>query len=255
MNNKSRTPELREVAREVHRKLLEWEQEIECSKKPDLRQYRKTIGYRGEAAILQYNASVKIALLGAELLERSIENRKESLLLGLTKRPMFESYTRGIWFEYVAKEERAKRFLSRRKEDKNRKWTTLGSEQETPPLGGMWDAVDNVLQEENEESQKWDPEERRIIREAIKWMKKGKDWWNDSTHVTARSAWMGWSNEYGEMIQNDEQMRSDLVTLVEIGARCAGRIHALSELNNTRDRRILQEKQRLRDILEFLHLG
>ena len=29
---------------------------------------------------------------------------KEGLLFGLTKRPMFESYTRGIWLENVADE-------------------------------------------------------------------------------------------------------------------------------------------------------
>ena len=246
----SRTLELNEMVKAVHRRLLEWEQEIECSKKPDLRQYRKTIGYRGEAAILQYNASMKIARLGAELLGRSIEDRKESLLLGLTKRPMLESYTRGMWFEYVAEEKQAKKFLSRSKRDKQKGWKTLKSERGTPTLDRMWNAIDKALEEKNKESAKWGPTERRIVRETIKWMKGKKDWWNDSTHVTARSAWMAWSNEYGEMIQTDGQMKSDLLALLEVGTRCAGRIHTLSELNKVRDRRILQEKKELRDILE-----
>ena len=71
MKNKSRTPELSETVRVVHRKLLEWKQEIEHSEKPLLLD-EVTISWKGKAAILQYNATVKIARLGANLLEKSM---------------------------------------------------------------------------------------------------------------------------------------------------------------------------------------
>ena len=185
------------------------------------------------AAILQYNATVKIARLGANLLEKSMENRKEILLFGLTKRPMFESYTRGMWFEHVADERRAKDFLYRSKRDKETQWKTLGSEMGTPGLERMW----NDLLKKN------------VMRETVEWMKEKKDWWNDSTHVTARSVLMGWSNKHGEVLQDDKQMKGDLVALVETGAQCAGHIHTLNEGNSAREIRIHQEKQKLRDVL------
>ena len=114
---------------------------------------------------------VKIARLGAGLLEKSMENREESLLLGLTKRPMFESYTRGMWFEYMADEKQAKDFLFRSKQDEEKGYVTLRSEKATPGLEKMW----NALQKEN------------VMRDMLEWIRKRKDWWNDSTHVTARS--------------------------------------------------------------------
>ena len=119
-----------ETVRAVHRKLLEWEQEIEQLKKSV---YPSTEGVKNKkmAALLQYNATLKIARLGAELLERSIENRSEGLLLGLTKRPMFESYVRGMWFEHVADERQAEGFLYR---DKKRGEETMKSRIPPPNL-------------------------------------------------------------------------------------------------------------------------
>ena len=89
------------------------------------------------------------------------------------------------------------------------------------------------------------------MRDTVSWMKGKKDWWNDSTHMAARSAWMGWSNEYGEVIHNNEQMRSDLVALLEIGAQCAGHMHTLSEGRgeSEQERFIHDEKERLRRLL------
>ena len=233
MKNKSRTSKLSETVRAVHKKLLEWEQEIEHLKK-SVYQPTASIENKKMAILLQYNATVKIARLGAELLERSMENRSQGLLLGLIKRPMFESYVRGMWFEHVADEKRAKDFLFRNERDKEKGWKTLKSEKPSPKLENMWKVL----------------EDKDIEKETIKWMRDQRNWWNDSTHVTARSVWMGWSNEYGEMLQGDEQMINDLVALVEMGARCAGRIHALNEGDSAKEKRIHQEKQELRDIIE-----
>ena len=146
---------------------------------------------------------------------------------------MFESYTRGMWFEYMADEKQAKDFLFRSKQDEEKGYVTLRSEKATPGLEKMW----NALQKEN------------VMRDMVEWIRKRKDWWNDSTHVTARSVQMGWSNEYGEIIQNDEQMRNDLTVFLEIGAQCAGHIHTLNEGNDAMEERIHQEKQELRNIL------
>ena len=176
---------------------------------------------------------VKVARLGVSLLEKSMENREESLLHGLTKRPMFESYTRGMWFEYVADEKQAEDFLLRSKKDEENEYMTLRSEKASPSLEKMW----NALQKED------------LMRNMVEWIRKRKDWWNDSTHITARSVQMGWSNEYGEIIQKDEYMKDDLTTFLEIGAQCAGHIHTLIEGNDAIEERILQEKQKLRDIL------
>ena len=184
MKNKSRTSELSEIVRAVHTKLLEWEQEIEQLKKSV---YPSTEGIKNKkmAALLQYNATLKIARLGAELLERSMENRSEGLLLGLTKRPMFESYVRGMWFEHVADEKQAEGFLYR---DKKRGEYIMKSETPPPNL----ETILKILQDKN------------IEGEAVKWIKDNKYMWNDPVHVGGRSVWMGWSNEYGETIQDNE---------------------------------------------------
>ena len=234
MKNKSRTPELNEMVRIAHRKLLEWEESIKPLKKL-IPQHIETIGWKKTAAILQYNAAVKIARLGASLLEKSMENREEGLLHGLTKRPLFESYTRGIWFEYVADEKQAEDFLLRSKKDEENKYMTLRSEKATPSLEKMW----NALQKKE-----------GVIRDMVKWIRKRKDWWNDSTHVTARSVQMGWSNEYGEAIQKDKYMKDGLTAFLEIGAQCAGHIHVLIEGNYAMEERIHQEKLKLRGIIE-----
>ena len=59
------------------------------------------------------------------------------------------------------------------------------------------------------------------------------------------------SNEYGEVIHNNEQIRSDLVALLEIGAQCAGHMHTLSEGRgeSEQERFIHDEKERLRRLL------
>lgn len=236
MKNKSGTPELSEIVRAVHRKLLDWEQEIEQLKKsvcphPSI----EVIKNKKKAALLQYNATLKIARLGAELLERSMENRSEGLLFGLTKRPMFESYVRGIWFEHVADEERAEGFLYT---DKKKQGETPRSRIPPPTL----ETVLKILQEKN------------IEEETVEWIKDNRQMWNDPVHVGGRSVWMGWSNEHGEMIHDNEHMANDLIALVEIAARCAGRIHILSEGNSARAEGIYQENKELRVIADCLYL-
>ena len=64
---------------------------------------------------------------------------------------------------------------------------------------------------------------------------------------------MGWSNEYGETIQDNEHMANDLIALVEIGARCAVRIHTLSEGDSAREKSIYQENRELRAIADDLY--
>ena len=225
---------VRKVLREIHRILSTWEKAVDRSKTPRSR-YIATIGWRGMAALLQYNISLRTARLGACLLERSLDNRQDGLLFGLTKRPMFESYTRGIWLEFVADEGFAKSFLSRSPGDAEREWTSLASKKNSPGLVRMWN----------------DLNKHKIMEDTVSWMKGKKDWWNDSTHMTARSAWMGWSNEYGDVIHNNKQIRSDLVALLEIGAQCAGHMHTLSEGcgESEQERFIHEEKQRLRCLL------
>ena len=227
------TPELSEMTKAVHGKLLEWEQEVENSKKP-VHSLITIIGYKKTIALLQYNAALKIARLGTELLERSIKNRSESLLLGLIKRPMFESYTRGMWFEYIAEEKQAKGFLKRREEDAEEGWTTLRSEESAPWLVQMWDVL----------------EEKKIMEKTVEWMRKQREWWNDSAHVTARSVQIGWSNKDGKVLQSDESMIRDLIALVEIGGQCAGHMHVLNESDSAKEDRINQEKLEFRSILE-----
>ena len=226
--------ELPEVLSEIHQKLSVWELEVERSKKPSSR-YIATIGWKGMAAMLQYYAAVRIARLGADLLERSLVNRRDGLLFGLTKRPMFESYTRGMWLEFVADEEFAKENLSRSSGDVEREWMTLASKRKSPSLDKMWNNL----------------HKKDVLRETVSWMRSKKDWWNDSIHISARSAWMGWSNEYGEVIYSDEQIKSDLTALLEIGAQCAGHILTLDEgLGESEKEQIIhKEKQRLRRIL------
>ena len=224
----------RKELQEIHRKLSTWEKAVDRSKKPRSR-YTATIGWKGMAALLQYNIALRTARLGACLLERSLDNRQDGLLFGLTKRPMFESYTRGMWLEFVADEDFAESFLSRSRVDAEREWTTLASKRNSPGLAKMWN----------------DLNKRKIMEDTVSWMKGKKDWWNDSTHMAARSAWMGWSNEYGEVIHNNEQIRSDLVALLEIGAQCAGHMHTLSKGRgeSEQERFIHDEKERLRRLL------
>ena len=233
MKNKNRTPELSEIARAVHRKLLEWEREIEHLKK-SVCQNTEEIEVKKMAPLLEYNAVLKIASLGAELLERSIENRCEGLLLGLTQRPMFEGYVRGLWLQYVADEERADGFL----EAEQRKGT-----KSRIPLP-KFEKMLNDLQNKDIEG-----EPRRWIKDTVKWIKYHEDTLNESIHLGGASVWMGWSNEYGERHHNDEQVIYNLINFIEIGSRCARRLHTLSGNDSTRDAQIYQEKEEIRTIL------
>ena len=55
---------------------------------------------------------------------------------------------------------------------------------------------------------------------------------------------MGWSNEYGAVIHNDEQVRGDLVALLEIGAQCAGHMHTLSQgRGESEQERVIDEEK------------
>ncbi len=225
------TADLSEILDEIHRSLSDWELEVERSKKPR-EHYIATIGLKGTAAILQYNATVRIARLGADLLKRCLENRREGLVFGITQRPMLESFTSGMWFEFVAGDKEAKSFLTRSFEDQRREWTTLTSEKKRPSLRAMWDAL----------------HEKGVLPDTVIWMRKRNNWWNDSTHISARSVLMGWSNEYGEIIHNDKQVRNDLVTLLEIGSECVSHIHAING-ESKKEQFIDNEKQRLRDVL------
>ena len=68
---------------------------------------------------------------------------------------------------------------------------------------------------------------------------------------------MGWSHEYGEVIQHDEEIRRDLSTLVEIGGQCAGHIHTLTlgGVESAQERFILEEKKQLRDRVQVYLSG
>ena len=233
MKNKSGTPELSEIVRAVHTKLLEWEQEIEQLKK-SVYQNTEEIEGKNMAPLLEYNAALKIARLGAELLERSIENRCEGLLLGLTQRPMFEGYVRGLWLQYVADEKRADGFL----EAEQRRGT-----KSRIPLP-KFEKMLNDLQNNGIEG-----EPRGWIKDTVKWIKDHEDTLNESIHMGGASVWMGWSNEYGERHHNDEQVIYNLISLIEIGSRCTRRLHTLSGNDSTRDVQIYQEKQEIIPIL------
>ena len=100
----------RDVLRQIQTTLSTWEEAVDRAKKPRSR-YIATIGSKGMAALLQYNISLRTARLGATLLESSLDNRHDGLMFGLTKRPMFENYTRGMWLEFVADEDFAENFL------------------------------------------------------------------------------------------------------------------------------------------------
>ena len=112
MQPKATTPPSREVLQEVHERLLAWKSGVDRSKKSPSH-YIAAIGWKGTAALLQYNVALRTARLGAYLLGRSLDDRQEGLLFALTRRPMFESYTRGMWLEHVADESFAEQFLAR----------------------------------------------------------------------------------------------------------------------------------------------
>ena len=148
----------RDVLRQIHTRLSTWEEAVDRAKSPRSR-YIATIGWKGMAALLQYNISLRTARLGTSLLKCSLDNRREGLLFGLTKRPMFESYTRGMWLEFVADEDFAESFLSRSPGDVKRDWTTLASKRNSPGLTKMWS----------------DLSKRKIMEDTVRWMKGKKD--------------------------------------------------------------------------------
>ena len=238
MKNKSRTSELSEIARAVHGKLLEWEREIEHLKKSRY-QTKEEIESKKIGSLLEYNATLKIARLGAELLERSMENRCEGLLLGLTGRPMIEGYVRGMWLEHVADEKRADGFL----EAEQRKGTK--SKKPLPKFRKMLKDLENKDIE---------GEPRGWIKNTVKWIRDHEDTLNESIHLGGASVWMGWSNKWGEKFHSDEQVIFNLGALIEIGSRCARRLRTLSENYSTRNVQIYQEKEEIRAILiNLLH--
>ena len=179
MSNERKTGALRATSKDVRKMLHRWEREVEGSKKP-LNEHVNAIGWKHTAAIFQYSATVKIARLGSNLLHATIDNRMEGLLFGLTKRPMFETYTRGIWLEHLADDKHAMEFMKRKEDDRKREWNTLGSVRMTPKLEIMWNEL----------------EKGDLLKDTVAWMKGKKEWWNDSTHVNARSVLMGRSHEF-----------------------------------------------------------
>ena len=191
-------PALGEVLSEIHDKLSEWEAEIERTKMP--REFYTTkLGHKGMAALLYHSAALQLSRFGSYLLKESLENRRGGILFGLTKRPMIESYTRALWLEFIADDERTKQIMTRDKSDYN----ILSGKKNFPQLNQMWDA----LQEEN------------ILKETINWMKKNRTWWNDSAHIGPNAVFTGWSNEYTDVFHNNQKIVRDLHTLVEIGTQ------------------------------------
>ena len=234
MTEQTARSELAEILRIASQRLREWEQEVERLKgHPHI----KSLTGKGFAALLQYNATLKIARLGTELLGRAMVDPKEGLLFGLTKRPMIETYTRGIWLEKVATENNARGLLLRRsKEDAEMQWTTLRTQAKSPTLTGMWDALDNA----------------NVVEEAetLLWMRGKEAWWNHAVHVNARSVWMGWSDETEKMVRYDEEIKGDFAALIELAARCARHIHRIIEGvdGSPRVQRIFKEKDHLRTL-------
>ena len=201
----------------------------------------KSLSGREFAAALQYNATLRIARLGIELLTRTAEDRQEGLSFGLTKRPMFEAYTRGIWLEKVATEDRARGLLWRHKEDAKTQPKRLRSKANSPSLTGMWDALENkkVLDE-------FDAETVRLMRDM-------ESWWNDATHINARSVWLGWSDATANAVQDEGELRRDAIAAVEFGAQSARHIHRIIEGidGSPKVQRIFKEKDYLRTLLEL----
>lgn len=236
MTENSARSELSEVLRIASQKIRDWEREVDRSK-GTIAQYVQTVGYKKTAAMLQYSAALKIARLGTELLTRILEDPKEGLLFGLTKRPMFESYTRGIWVEHVADEDRAKGFMSKRPEE-----TNLKSEVPPPTLEGMWNAL------------KKEPK-TKILVPTVRWMQKKADWWNDATHISVRSISMGWFNEFRTANQRDKEIVNDLDALMEIAAQSTGYFHRINEggvIGSRKAERIFEEGNQFRGKLKTL---
>ena len=231
-------PSLSRIARVASQRIRGWEQDVD-SLKGDHRTSRP-IG-KELAALFQYNATVRIARLGAELLTKVMEHPREGLLFGLTKRPMFETYTRGIWLEKVATENQARGLLLRSPEDAKTEWTTLRSQVNPPALTSMWDSLEKrkVLDE--------------VEAEHLHLMRGQLTWWNDATHINFRSVWLGWTDEFGEAIQDDGALRNDLIPVIELAAQSARHIHRIIEGvdRSPRVQRMFKEKDVLRDWLEM----
>ena len=144
---------LGEVLSEIHQKLLDWEAEIEHKKMPRAF-YIAKLGNKGMAALLYHSAALQIGRLGSFLLKESVDNRREGMLFGLTKRPMIESYTRTLWLEFIANDERVEQIMTRDKSDYN----ILSGEKNFPTLNQMWDKL----------------QEGDVLRETINWLQKNR---------------------------------------------------------------------------------
>ena len=178
--DKTRT-NLRTVMCHIDERIQGWERDVEYSKRQDFRYVNVASKTKAMAAMLQYNVALRVSRLGATLLSESIDNRRNGVLFGLTKRPMFESYTRGAWLDFVADVEMVRKIMTRRKFDEKSNWTSLKGEESFPTLPQMWFAL----------------EETGMLKETVCWMRKYGQWWNDHTHIGPRAMLMGWSNEGG----------------------------------------------------------
>ena len=230
---------LHEVMRGVDARICEWENDVERSKTLAFRSVNDASTTKPMAAMLQYNVALRVSRLGARLLRESIDDRRNGVLFGLTKRPMFESYTRGAWLDFVADPETVKKIMTRRKMDEENDWTTLKGEGRFPVLPEMWSAL----------------EEAGISKEMVAWMRTKGQWWNDHTHIGPRAMLLGWSNEGGVIHYTDKQLGDDIHTVIEIGAQCAARFHTLisSGSETYKEDHIYRERDQLRkNANEFL---
>ena len=197
---------LGELLSEINQKLLRWEAEIERTKKPRT-YYIAELGNNGMAALLYHSAALQISRFAAYLLRNSLTNRRDGMLFGLTKRPMIESFTRALWLEFIADDERAKHIMKRDMGDVN----ILSGAGSFPFLNQMWG----------------DLKEASVLEETIDWLQKNKTWWNDAAHIGPNALYMGWSNEYADKFNTNQRIARDLHTLLEIGSQCAGRFYVL----------------------------
>lgn len=224
--------ELHTVMRQIEAKIRAWQKDVERSKGFEFKYVNAASKTKTMAAMLQYNVALRVSRLGANLLVESIDNRRNGVLFGLTKRPMFESYTRGAWLDLVADAECVEKIMTRRRLDSENNWTTLKGKGSFPLLRDMWSAL----------------EEAGMLKEMVVWMRTRGQWWNDNTHIGPRAMLMGWSNEGGVIHYTDKQIEDDIHTLVEIGAQCAARFHILNRSGSGTEKedQIYRERDELR---------
>ena len=211
MVKNSEIPSLSRIVTVASQRLRRWERDVDSLKG----EHRISHLTKKElAALFQYNATVRIARLGAEILTRVTKHPREGLLFGLTQRPMFETYTRGLWLERVATEKQARGLLVPRHADAKTRRKTLRSQVSPPALTKMWDSL--------EKSALLDDVEAKHLH----WMRGQETWWNDATHVDL-SVWLGWTDESGKAIHDDDVLRYDLIQVVGLAAQSARHIHRI----------------------------